>query len=197
MTASQSQARGNPERPMVAVLVEDGFEQIELTSPCDALREAGFDPQIISASTDKKRVKGWQHTDWGEEFDVNTDVEHANIADFVGLLLPGGVMNPDKVRRHEKAVDFARAFMTEGKPVAAICHGPWTLVEADCVRNRRMTSFNSIRTDLKNAGANWVDEEVVVDDNLITSRNPDDLDAFNRETCRAMREASTIASATR
>ena len=187
-----SAARNENHGSRVAVLVEDGFEQIELTSPCDALREAGLTPVIVSPKPDE--VKGWDHTDWGDRFPVEQTVDQADPGAFVGLLLPGGVMNPDRLRRHRNAVDFTRRFVAEGKPVAAICHGPWTLIEADCVRGRRLTSFHSIQTDLKNAGADWVDEEVVIDRNLITSRSPDDLEAFNRELCAAMGQAVPSAS---
>ncbi|HSH84795.1 MAG TPA: type 1 glutamine amidotransferase domain-containing protein [Guyparkeria sp.] len=161
----------------VALLVADGFEQIELTDPKQALEQAGARAEIVSPAGDQ--VKGWQHTDWGDVFDVDTVLDSASASDYDALVLPGGVMSPDRLRSNKQAVAFVRDFFDQNKPVAAICHGGWPLVEADVVRGRRMTSYPSIQTDLKNAGANWVDEEVVVDDNLVTSRSPDDLPAFN------------------
>jgi len=170
----------------VAILVEDGFEQVELTSPKQALEEAGAKTHIISPKRDK--VKGWEHTKWGQEFPVDVAIEQANASDYDALLLPGGVMNPDKLRTNQQAVQFVRSFFDQGKPVAAICHGPWTLIEAGVVNGRKVTSYPSIQTDLKNAGANWVDQEVVVDQGLVTSRNPDDLPAFNRKMVEEISE---------
>lgn len=170
----------------VAILVEDGFEQVELTSPKQALEEAGARTQIISPKSGK--VKGWNHTKWGEEFPVDVTIEQANANDYDALLLPGGVMNPDKLRTNQKAVQFVRSFFDQQKPVASICHGPWILAEADVLKGRKVTSYNSIKTDLKNAGANWVDQEVVVDQGLVTSRNPDDLPAFNRKMIEEVAE---------
>jgi protease I len=161
----------------VAILVEDGFEQVEMTSPKEALEAAGAKTYIVSPKADK--VKGWEHSKWGQEFPVDVAIEQANATNYDALLLPGGVMNPDKLRTNKKAVQFVRSFFDQAKPVAAICHGPWMLVEADVVEGRMVTSFSSIQTDLKNAGANWVDKEVVVDRGLVTSRKPDDLPAFN------------------
>jgi deglycase len=160
----------------VAVLVDLGFEEVELTGPVKALKDAGAKPEIVSPR--KRTVKSWRHDKWGEDFPVDVPLERADPGAYDALLLPGGVMNPDRLRIDEKAVRFARAFFDAGKPVAAICHAPWVLAEADVVRGRRMTSWPSLQTDLRNAGANWVDEEVVVDGNLVTSRKPDDLDAF-------------------
>ena len=170
----------------VAILVEDGFEQIELTSPKQALEEAGATTHIVSPKSGK--VKGWEHTKWGQEFPVDVAIEQANAADYDALLLPGGVMNPDKLRTNKQAVQFVRKFFDQKKPVAAICHGPWVLVEANVVNGRKMTSYHSIQTDLKNAGATWVDQEVVVDNGLVTSRNPDDLPAFNRKLVEEVAE---------
>lgn len=170
----------------VAILVEDGFEQVELTSPKQALEEAGAKTYIISPKRDK--VKGWEHTKWGQEFPVDVAIEQANASDFDALVLPGGVMNPDKLRTNPQAMHFVRSFFDQAKPVAAICHGPWALVEADVVNGRKVTSYPSIQTDLKNAGANWVDQEVVVDQGLVTSRNPDDLPAFNRKLVEEIAE---------
>jgi len=170
----------------VAILVADGFEQVELTSPKQALEQAGAKTQIISLKSGK--VKGWEHTDWGDEFPVDVTVEQANPNDYDALLLPGGVMNPDTLRTSKPAVQFVRSFFDQKKPVAAICHGPWILVEADVLRGRKVTSYHSIKTDVKNAGANWVDQEVVVDQGLVTSRNPDDLPAFNRKLVEEVAE---------
>jgi protease I len=169
----------NLQSKKIAILVTDGFEQVELTEPRKALDAAGAITHIVSPKED--RVKGWQFTDWGDEFEVDVPLDRANPADYDGLLLPGGQINPDKLRADDKAVTFVRRFFEEHKPVAAICHGPWLLVEAGVVRGRTVTSYHSIKTDLKNAGANWVDKEVVVDNGLVTSRNPNDLPAFNRK----------------
>lgn len=170
----------------VAVLVDNGFEQVELEKPIEALRDAGAEAVIVSPQ--RKKVKGWQHTEWGDEFDVDVQLDSANAGDFDALVLPGGQMNPDNLRMSERAVSFAREFFDAGKPVAAICHGPWLLVEADVVRGRRMTSWPSLRTDLRNAGAEWVDESVVVDSGLVTSRKPDDLPDFNRKMVEEIAE---------
>jgi len=170
----------------VAILVEDGFEQVELTSPKEALEKAGAKTHIISPKRDK--VKGWEHTQWGQEFPVDVAIDQANANDYDALLLPGGVMNPDKLRINKTAVQFVRSFFDQNKPVAAICHGPWILVEANVVKGRKVTSYPSIQTDLKNAGANWVDQEVVVDQGLVTSRKPDDLPAFNRKMVEEIAE---------
>jgi protease I len=170
----------------VAILVEDGFEQVELTSPKQALEEAGATTHIVSPKRDK--VKGWEHTEWGQEFPVDVQIEQANANDYDALLLPGGVMNPDKLRTSKPAIQFVRSFFEQKKPVAAICHGPWVLVEAGVLNGRKVTSYHSIQTDVKNAGGNWVDEEVVVDQGLVTSRNPDDLPAFNRKLVEEVSE---------
>ena len=163
----------------IAILVADGFEQVELTEPRKALEEAGATTEIISPADGK--VKGWEETDWGKKFKVDLPLDEADPDNYDALLLPGGVMNPDKLRMNPDAVKFVRAFFDEGKPVAAICHGPWTLIEAGVIKGRRVTSYPSIQNDLKNAGAQWVDEEVVVDNGLVTSRKPADLPAFNRK----------------
>jgi protease I len=161
----------------IAILVEDGFEQVELTEPKQALEEAGAKTDIVSPSSGK--VRGWNHTEWGDEFQVSVPLGKAKSKDYDALLLPGGVMNPDKLRRNAKALEFVKAFFDEGKPVAAICHGPWTLIDAGVAKDRKLTSYESIQTDLENAGAHWVDQEVVVDNGLVTSRKPDDIPAFN------------------
>jgi protease I len=163
----------------VAIVVADGFEQVELTEPKKALEDAGAATRIVSPVQEK--VKGWNLTEWGETFRVDVPIEKADPAQFDALLLPGGVMNPDRLRRNARVLQFVRGFFAAGKPVAAICHGPWTLIDAGVARGRRVTSFESIQTDLKNAGAEWTDEEVVVDQGLVTSRKPDDIPAFNRK----------------
>ena len=163
----------------IAILVADGFRLEELTEPRKALDEAGARTDIVSPA--KGKVKGWKDTEWKGEFEVDVALESAEVSEYDGLVLPGGVMNPDKLRRNEKALEFVRGFFHAGKPVAAICHGPWTLIDAGVVKGRRMTSYESIQTDLKNAGAIWSDEEVVVDNGLVTSRKPSDLPAFNRK----------------
>ncbi len=163
----------------VAILVENGFEQVELTAPKKALEEAGATAQIVSPAGPK--VKGWQHTEWGDEFPVDVALDEARAQDFDALLLPGGVINPDKLRINPRAISFIKEFFDAGKPVAAICHGPWTLIDAGQAQGRTITSWPSIKTDLINAGAKWVDREVVNENGLVTSRKPDDIPAFNRE----------------
>lgn len=163
----------------VAILVTDGFEQVELTEPRKALHAAGAETQIVSPKEDK--VRGWKFTEWGDEMEVDLPLNEAKPEEFDALLLPGGVINPDKLRMNEKAVAFVRSFFDDRKPVAAICHGPWSIIEAGHARRRRIASWPSLKTDLRNAGAEWVDEEVVVDGNLVSSRKPDDIPAFNRE----------------
>jgi protease I len=162
----------------VAILVTDGFEQDELFSPLEALRKAGADVQVVSPSKESK-IRGWKHADWGKRVKVDVPLNKANGEEFDALVLPGGVMNPDQLRRDPMVLNFVKSFFKAGKPVGAICHGPWTLIDAGVVRGRKMTSYASIQTDLKNAGANWVDKEVVVDNGLVTSRKPDDLPSFN------------------
>ncbi|MFN7944449.1 MAG: type 1 glutamine amidotransferase domain-containing protein [Blastocatellia bacterium] len=163
----------------VAILVADGFEQVEMTEPRKALEDAGAQTQLVSPAEGK--VKGWQHTQWGDQFPVDVPLGQADANNYDALLLPGGVMNPDHLRRNQQALQFVRAFFDAGKPVAAICHGPWTLIDAGVVQGRKMTSYETIQTDLKNAGAQWVDQEVVTDRGLVTSRKPDDIPAFNRK----------------
>jgi protease I len=160
----------------VAVLATDGVEQAELERPWQALEEAGAEPELVSLESGS--ITAYEHIDRGATKKVDTTVAEADPDDYAALVLPGGVINGDFVRADADAVAFVKAFFDAGKPVAAICHAPWVLVEADVVRGRRMTSWPSLQTDLRNAGATWVDEEVVVDGNLITSRNPDDLEAF-------------------
>lgn len=163
----------------VAVLVDNGFEQSELMEPRKALEEAGAKIEIVSPQSGK--VKGWQHTNWGDEVPVDRRLDEAKADDYDALLLPGGVMNPDKLRTNATAVRFVKHFVESGKPIASICHGPWTLIEAGGVRGRKVTSWPSLQSDLRNAGAEWVDQEVVTDRGLVTSRKPDDIPAFNRK----------------
>ena len=170
----------------VAAIVANGFEQSELLEPKDALEAAGARVDVIAPESGE--VRGWDHTQWGEEVPVDRTLNQAQPDEYDALLLPGGVMNPDRLRTNLKAVEFVRQMFNDGKPVAAICHGPWTLVEADVVKGFRMTSYPSIKTDLKNAGATWVDEEVVVDRGLVTSRKPDDIPAFNRKMIEEFQE---------
>ncbi|HEY0896387.1 MAG TPA: type 1 glutamine amidotransferase domain-containing protein [Sphingobacteriaceae bacterium] len=170
----------------IAILTEDGFEEVELTSPKQALEAAGATTHVISPKAGS--VKAWDHDHWSIECPVDRALSDANAEEYDGLLLPGGVFNPDKLRINEKAVEFVKKFFDAGKPVAAICHGPQTLINAGVVSGRKMTSYPSIRQDLLNAGANWVDEEVVVDQGLVTSRKPDDLPAFNEKMCEEFAE---------
>ena len=175
----------------IAILVADGFEQVELTEPRKALEDAGADAFIVSIK--EGTVKGWDETDWGETFTVDMVVDETSADNFDGLLLPGGQMNPDHLRNNEKAVAFVKQFAEQNKPIAAICHGPWTLIEANLVQGRLVTSFPSIQTDLRNAGANWVDQEVVVDHGLITSRKPADIPAFNQKMIEEFAKADVHA----
>ncbi len=163
----------------VAILVADGFEQVEMTEPRQALESAGAQTSIVSPADGQ--VQGWRHTDKADRFAVEVTLDDARSQDFDALLLPGGVANPDQLRMLPMAVAFVRAFFDAGKPVAAICHAPWTLIEANVVRGRTITSWPSLKTDLVNAGARWVDQEVATDHGLVTSRKPDDIPAFNRK----------------
>ncbi|OUL98278.1 type 1 glutamine amidotransferase domain-containing protein [Variovorax sp. JS1663] len=162
----------------VAILVTDGFEQSEMTEPRKALDAAGADTSLVSPK--KGQVRGWKHHSPADRFDVDVPLQQAAAHEYDALVLPGGVANPDALRVDEQAVTFVRDFVKAGKPIAAICHGPWMLIEAEAVKGRTMTSWPSLRTDLTNAGAHWIDREVVADGQLITSRKPDDLTAFNR-----------------
>lgn len=167
----------------IAILVMDGFEQVKLTKPKAALEAAGAQTQIVSPQTGQ--VQGWNHFDKADYFSVDVAMADAKASDYDGLLLPGGVANPDQLRTEEKAVDFIKSFFDTNKPVAAICHGLWTLIEAGVVKSRKVTSWPSLKTDLTNAGATWVDQEVVEDNGLVTSRNPDDIPAFNQRAIAA------------
>lgn len=171
----------------VAILATDGFEQSELLQPKQALEEAGARTQVVSPAEDKK-IKGWNHKDWGEEVAVDVPLKSADASKYDALLLPGGVMNPDQLRMNPDAVKFVKSFFDERKPVAAICHGPWMLVEAGAAHGRTLTSWPSLKTDIRNAGGTWVDEEVTVGNGVVTSRKPDDLPAFNREMIKLFSE---------
>jgi protease I len=162
----------------IAFLATDGFEQVELIEPRKALEDAGASTFVIAPKGGK--IRGWKHTEWGDEVKVDKSLSDANPHDYDALVLPGGVISPDSLRIDPKAVNFVRQFVSSGKTVAAICHGPWTLLEAGVLSGKKVTSWLSLKTDLKNAGATWVDQEVVTDGQFITSRNPNDIPAFNR-----------------
>jgi protease I len=176
---------------LVAIVVTDGFEQDELEKPRQALEEAGAKTEVISPKAGK--VKGWKYTDWGTEVAVDKELRQADPNQYDALMLPGGQMNPDNLRMDKAAVQFVRSFVQTGKPIAAICHGPLTLIEAGGVKGRRLTSFPSIKTDLRNAGAEWVDQEVVTDQGLVTSRKPDDIPAFNRKMIEEFAEGRHVS----
>jgi protease I len=161
----------------IAILTENGFEEVELTSPKKALEDAGAKVDIISPQ--KQKVKAWDTDHWSIELPVDVDIAKADVDGYDALMIPGGVMNPDKMRTNEDCINFARDFLSSGKPVAAICHAPQLLIETGKLKGRKLTSFPSLQTDLKNAGATWYDREVVSDNGLITSRSPKDLNAFN------------------
>jgi protease I len=173
--AAQNQLRGK----RVAILATDGVERVELIEPRKALDEAGARTVVVSPRSGT--IKGWEHDHWGDAITVDQSLDDARVDAFDALMLPGGVMNPDNLRTNERAVKFVRDFFDAGKPVAAICHAPWMLVEADVVAGRTVTSWPSLRTDLRNAGAEWVDREVVTDQGLVTSRKPQDIPAFSRK----------------
>ena len=171
----------------VAFLATDMVEQVELTKPWDAVEQAGGSPELISLEDGE--IQGFNHYDKADTFQVDRTVADASVDDYDALVITGGVGNPDTMRDDDDAVRFVREFMESGKPMAVICHGPWMLVEADVARGRKLTSFSSIQTDMKNAGADWVDEEVVVDGNLVTSRKPDDIPAFNEKLLEVFERA--------
>ena len=177
----------------VAILATDGFEQVELTEPKKALEQAGAVTEIIAPKSGE--IKGWKLKDWGDSVKVDKTLANAKPSDYDALVLPGGVANPDHLRMDEKAVHFVKEFAQSGKPVAAICHGPWTLIEAGVVKGHTLTSWPSLKTDLKNAGANWVDREVVMDGNFITSRKPDDLAAFNKKVIEEIADGKHLKAA--
>ncbi len=163
----------------IAILVANGFEEVELTKPREALQQAGAETDLISP--ENEQVQGFNHDEPGDKFDVDVPLAEVNVEVYDALLLPGGVANPDRLRMLPQAVRFVKAFVDAGKPIAAICHGPWTLIEAGAAKGRKMTSWPSLQTDLRNAGATWVDQEVVTDRGVVTSRKPDDIPAFNRK----------------
>ena len=179
----------------VAILVTDGFEQVEMTEPRKALEQAGAQTQIVSPKNGQ--VQGWNHQNKGDVFKVDLALDSADPKSFDALLLPGGVANPDQLRTIPKAVVFVASFVRDGKPIAAICHGPWMLVEAKAVTRKTLTSWPSIKTDILNAGGNWVDREVIVDGNLVTSRKPDDIPAFNKQMIAVFAESVKHAPAAR
>jgi len=171
----------------IAILATDGFEQSELLQPRKALDEAGAHTEVIAPKGGE--IKGWNHTGWGESVKVDKTLQQANPNDYDALVLPGGVMNPDHLRMDPKAVEFVRHFVSAGKTIGAICHGSWTLLETGALKGKTVTSWPSLKTDLKNAGAHWVDKEVVTDGQFITSRKPEDLPAFNRAVIEAVQHA--------
>lgn len=170
----------------VAILATNGFEEVELTSPKEAMEDEGFEVHIVSP--EKGKIKAWDKTDWSKEYTVDKTVNEVSAKDYNALMLPGGVLNPDKLRTNEDVLRFVREFFEQKKPVAAICHAPWTLISAGVVKGRTMTSYHTLKDDLKNAGANWVDKEVVVDEGFVTSRNPGDLPAFNGKLIEEIKE---------
>jgi len=173
----------------VAILITDGFEEVEMVKPRQALTDAGANVSIVSPKS--SQVRAWAMTEWGKDYPVDLALDEAQPKKFQALVLPGGVMNPDKLRMEPKAVEFVKAFFDDNKPVAVICHGPWTVIEAKAADGRQITSWPSLKTDLENAGAKWVDQEVVVDGNLVSSRKPDDIPAFNREMIKLFGRALT------
>lgn len=177
----------------IAILATDGFEQVELTEPKENLEKAGAKVDVLSVK--EGEIKGWDKTDWGKKVKVDRLVTDASPEEYDALVLPGGQINPDKLRTHKEAVDFVRRFAESGRPTAAICHGPWTLIEAGVVKGKTMTSWPSVHTDLINAGANWVDKEVVVDGNLISSRKPEDIPAFSKAIIGAVSGKQNLAKA--
>ena len=170
----------------IAILATNGFEESELKSPKEAMENEGFQVEIVSL--EKGSIKSWSKGNWSNEYEVDKTLDEVSSKDYNALVLPGGVINPDKLRTDENAVQFVKEFFEEHKPVAAICHGPWTLINAEVVDGRTMTSYHSVRKDLENAGANWVDKEVVVDEGLVTSRSPKDLEAFNAKVIEEIKE---------
>ena len=176
----------NLKEKRVAIITENGFEEVELTSPKKVMEDAGIKVDVISPQ--KNKVKAWDKDHWSIEIPVDVNITDANADDYDALMIPGGVMNPDKMRTNEDCVQFAKYFLESGKPVAAICHGPQLLIETGLLNGREMTSYPSLKTDLINAGVNWKDEEVIVDNGLVTSRSPKDLEAFNKKLLEEIKE---------
>lgn len=170
----------------IAILATNGFEEVELTSPKQAMEQQGFEVHIVSPESGS--IKAWDKTNWSKDYKVDKTLSEVSASDYNALMLPGGVINPDHLRTNEKALGFVREFFEQKKPVAAICHAAWTLISAGVVKGRTMTSYNSIKDDVMNAGANWIDKEVVVDQGFVTSRNPDDLPAFNAKLIEEIKE---------
>ena len=181
----------NLDRKTVAILATNGFEESELREPMNALKDAGADVHIISENSGT--IKSWSDGNWGKTYNVDRTLKEVTQDQYNALVLPGGVINPDKLRRNNEAINFVKSFFEHQKPVAAICHAPWLLAEADVLKNRKITSFSSIKKDMMNAGANWVDEEVVVDQGLVTSRNPNDLPAFCSKLVEEVDEGKHVA----
>lgn len=179
----------------VAILVADGFEHVEMVEPRKALDQAGAQTTLISPKRDK--VRSWKTKEWGDEFPVERSLDQARASDFDALLLPGGVLNPDKLRMEPSAVEFVKSFFSANKPVAAICHGPWMVIEAGAARGRKIASWPSLKTDLSNAGATWMDKESVVDGNLVSARKPDDIPAFNKAMIELFQSRAVKAHAVR
>jgi len=172
----------------IAILATDGFEEVELSDPRNALKDAGMITHIIAPKMDQ--IRAWNHNEWGNEYAVDVPLDSADSKNYDALLLPGGVLNPDQLRTNSKAIEFIKSFIDDGKPIAAICHGPQLLIETGQIKGRKLTSYPAIKTDLVNAGVNWVDEEVVVDKNFITSRKPDDIPAFNSTMIEEFRKVN-------
>ena len=197
MSILGKEEKGKLKGKRVAIVATEGFEQVELTKPKKALEDTGAQVDVIAPKAGIKsgKIKGWNMTDWGESVKVDVELSEAKEGSYDALLLPGGVMSPDKLRMDPQAIAFIKSFFTANKPVAAICHGPWTLIEADVVRGKTLTSWPSLQTDLRNAGAKWVDQEVVEDNGLVTSRKPDDLPAFNKKVIEVFSRAAQHAAA--
>jgi protease I len=172
----------------IAILATDGFEESELQSPKEAIEKQGWQAEIVSLKSGM--IKSWSKGDWGKEYSVDNIIDDVKASEYDGLMIPGGVINPDKLRRENKVLDFVKDFFEAKKPVAAICHGPQVLISAGVVSGRELTSFESVKIDLQNAGASWLDEEVVVDNGLVTSRSPQDLPAFNKKMIEEFREGT-------
>jgi protease I len=179
----------------IALLATNGFEQSELLQPKQALEQAGARVDVVSPQSGS--IRGWNHKEWGQEVQVDRPLEQARVDEYDGLLLPGGVMNPDQLRMNPQAVQLVRQFFDAGKPIAAICHGPWLLVEANVVKGLKLTSWPSLQTDIRNAGGQWVDEQCVNDRGIVTSRKPDDIPAFNQKAIEEFAEGKTVAHRSR
>jgi protease I len=191
--SEKTKGSGKLKGKKIAILATDGFEQVELLEPKTALEDEGATTEVVSLN--KGEIRGWKFKEWGDKVKVDRMVDDAEVSEYDALVLPGGVINPDRLRMEPSAVAFVKQFAISGKPVAAICHGPWTLVEAGVVQGKKMTSWPSLKTDLKNAGATWVDQEAVVDLNFITSRKPDDIPAFTKKIIEMVADRSQLRAA--